>query len=75
MKDKKKKLRSSKFVMYSVTDYKTVPVYVECAPCIKLFVMTHVFYDTDRFLSCALFLFPLFSFVVFFYSFGHCLVS
>ena len=52
--------------MYSVTDYKTVPICVECAPCIKLSVVIHVFYDTDRLLSCALFLFPLFSCIIFF---------
>ena len=43
-----------------------MPIYVECAPCIKSFVMIRVFYDTDRLLSCALFLFPLFSFIIFF---------
>ena len=53
--------------MYSVKDYKTVPIYVECVPCIQLFVMIRVFYDTDRLLSCALFLFPLFSFMIFFF--------
>jgi len=62
----RKKSRSSKHVMYNVTDYKTVPICVEFAPCIKLFVMIRVFYDTDKLLSCALFLFPLFSCIIFF---------